>query len=427
VTTEEFAAGSLEGDYDVFALKNRVFGAGLVRDPYPRLEELAAQCPVHRGAISDKFGMTGVDTFLFTDVDSHVVALDFAHADAVLKDARTFSSGYSGPALRSIIGRTILEMDAPEHLRYRQLIQQAFTRKEMDRWERDFVRTIVNSYLDRMLAAGTGRGDLVHDFLFHYPIHVMSTAAGLPEDAVPTFYRWSALITNVAASVQQRTEAAEGLAGFMRTVIAERRAEPRDDLVSVLVHAELREPDGSRHHLDEDEIVAFLRLLIPAGAQTTYRALSNLMYGLLTHPDQLAALDADRSLVVPAIEEGLRWEPPLIFVGRLATETTVVGTESLETGCPVNVVVGAANRDPARWERPAEFDIFRAPQPHLSFGTGPHVCLGIHFARMEMRVALELMLDRLRGLRLDPDAEDVHITGLIQRAPETLPVLFDVA
>jgi cytochrome P450 len=130
--------------------------------------------------------------------------------------------------------------------------------------------------------------------------------------------------------------------------------------------------------------------------------------------------------VTPAIEEGLRWEPPLIYVGRLATEPTAVGPEPLGQGCPVNVAIGMANRDPSRWPDPDEFDIHRPMQPHLAFGGGPHVCLGIHFARMEMRVALELILDRLPNLRLDPDASDVHITGLVQRAPETLPVLFDV-
>jgi cytochrome P450 len=435
VTTEESASGThsqhVADDVDVFALKNRVFGAGVVRDPYPHLAELAARCAVHRGGLSDKFGVAGVDTFLYPDVDEHVATFDWATADTVLKDGRTFSSAYYERSLRAVIGRTILEMDAPEHLRYRQLIQQAFTRKEMDRWEREFVRDIVDSYLDRMLerpaVGGAVRGDLVRDFIFHYPIHVMSTAAGLPAEHVPTFYRWAALITNVTVSEEQRKEASEGLATFLRAEIGARRAEPRDDLVSVLVQAELREPDGRRHRLTEDEIVAFLRLLIPAGAQTTYRALSNTLYGLLTHPDQLAAVDADRSLIPQAIEEGLRWEPPLIYVARLATEPVVVGSEPLGAGCPVNVIVGAANRDPSRWEHPEEFDIFRAPQPHLTFGTGPHVCLGIHFARMEMRVALELVLDRLRNLRLDPAADDVHITGLVQRAPESLPVLFDPA
>ena len=112
--------GGGDGGVDVFAEKNRVFGAGLVRDPHPRLAELAAECPVHRGAISDKFGLPGVDTFLYTDLDAHVTALDWDHADAVLKDGTRFSSAYVGPSLRSVIGRTILEMDAPEHLRYRQ-------------------------------------------------------------------------------------------------------------------------------------------------------------------------------------------------------------------------------------------------------------------------------------------------------------------
>jgi cytochrome P450 len=148
------------------------------------------------------------------------------------------------------------------------------------------------------------------------------------------------------------------------------------------------------------------------------------LYGLLTHPDQLAAVVADPTLVPQAVEEGLRWEVPLTASGRSAAVDTAIGGVAIAAGCPVNLSIGAANRDASRWDRPDEFDIFRASQAHLGFGTGPHVCLGIHFARMELRVALEQLVGRLANLRLDPDAIDVHITGLGQRSPETLPVRF---
>ena len=190
-------------------------------------------------------------------------------------------------------------------------------------------------------------------------------------------------------------------------------------MISVLVHAEL---DGTR--LDDEQICAFLRLLLPAGAETTYRSSSNLLFGLLTHPDQLEAVRKDRSLIPQAIEEGLRWEPPLTSIIRVAAEDTEVCGVRIPAGAAIMVCTGSANHDESRWENPEEFDIFRKRFPPVAFGFGPHVCLGQHLARMETAVALNALLDRLPNLRLDPEAEDPHITGLMFRSPIALPVLF---
>jgi cytochrome P450 len=190
----------------------------------------------------------------------------------------------------------------------------------------------------------------------------------------------------------------------------------------VLVQAEL---DGQR--LTDDEIIAFLRLLLPAGAETTYRSSSNLLFGLLCHPEQLEGVRRDRALIPQAIEEGLRWECPLLSIMRTATGDTEVEGVAIPAGAAVSVHLGAANRDPARWTDPDRFDVFRLPRPHIAFALGPHVCLGMHLARMETRVALETLFDRLPGLRLDPAADDVHISGLVFRSPQALPVVFDGA
>jgi cytochrome P450 len=145
---------------------------------------------------------------------------------------------------------------------------------------------------------------------------------------------------------------------------------------------------------------------------------------LLTHPDQLKAVYDDRSLIPQAIEEGLRWEPPLLGFGREATVDTEIEGVPIAAGTMVNLVIAAADRDPSRWDHPEEFDIFRPQLPHLAFGSGNHVCLGIHFARMELRVAMERIFERLPDLRLDPSVEDVYIGGLGARSPDVLPVLF---
>jgi cytochrome P450 len=409
-------------DDDAFAAKDRLLGIGLMRDPHPRLRELRDAAPVHAGSISGMFGMVGPDNYLIPD-ERQLSVFDYELVDRLFRDPATFSSSYYVPSLRKIIGRTILEMDPPDHQRYRSLLQGAFTKKEMVRWERDFVRDIVATRLAQL--APLGRGDLAADFAFHYPITVTAVAAGLPVDDVPTFYEQAALLTNVAVSEERRLQASRDLGALVQRLVDERRDAPRDDLISILVHARLPGTDGGPpEQLTDDEIVAFLRLLVPAGAQTTYRTLTNLLYALLTHPEQLAALYADRSLIPRAVEEGLRWEPPLLSFGRNATVDTEIAGCPVAAGSTVNLCVAVANRDPRRWTDPDEFDLFRPPQTNLAFGQGNHICLGIHFARMELRVALEEILDTLPDLRLDPDAGDVSIEGLASRTAVRLPCVW---
>jgi cytochrome P450 len=242
---------------------------------------------------------------------------------------------------------------------------------------------------------------------------------GLPNEDLPEFHRKAVELITIIDDIETGLNASIWLHGYFSEVIAARRAEPREDVISVLTQAEL---DGQR--LDDEEIIAFLRLLLPAGAETTYRSSSNLMFGLLSNPDQLDALRADRGLMPQAIEEGIRWEPPLTGIGRTAMRDVEVGGVLIPAGSPVAVEMGSANRDPARWDRPDEFDIHREPQQHMGFAFGVHMCLGIHLARMETTVAINAVLDRLSDVRLDPSADDVHISGLMFRAPPALPVVF---
>jgi cytochrome P450 len=408
-------------EHEALSKKDEFFGHGIVGDPYPSLMEMAGRCPVHPGTISSNFGMVGAEDILFPDVDQ-VIVLSFDSVEAGFKDVANLSSCWYEPSLGAMIGRTIIEMDPPEHGRHRQLIQGALTKKEMERWEDDFVRSIVDTSIDDFIVSG--RAELVADFALRYPLRVIAAACGLPEADVDLFYGWAALLTNVSVSAEERLAAAADFGSYLQSVIDERRITPGSDLVSHLVRAEFRDQSGHQA-LNDDEIVAFLRLLLPAAAQTTYRTLCNLLFGLLTHPDQLAALSADHGLIAQAIEEGLRWEPPLMSFGRMAVADTEIDGVAIPAGTPVNLIVGAANHDPGRWDDADKFDIFRPPQPHLAFGSGAHVCLGIHFARMDLRVAMEQLLIRLPGLRLAPDAGDISISGLGQRSPATLPVVFD--
>ena len=168
--------------------------------------------------------------------------------------------------------------------------------------------------------------------------------------------------------------------------------------------------------------------MLPAGAETTYRATGSFLFGLLSNPDQLDALRRDRSLMTQAVEESIRWESPLLITSRVSTVDSVVGGVEIPAGTMIVPNIGSGNHDETRWEHADDFDILRPVIPHISFGVGPHMCLGMHLARMEMAGAVNALFDRFPDLRFDPDAvgrDDPHIHGERFRSPTSLPVVFD--
>ncbi|HMC52339.1 MAG TPA: cytochrome P450 [Acidimicrobiales bacterium] len=406
----------VEDEHDPFEAFERAQG-GAVRDPHAEWARLREQGPVHKVDLRKLFGLdTTVEIPDAADLPESYLVLGYDEVAHVLRDGQTFSSTGYAASMGVVMGHTILEMDEPEHHRYRGLVQQAFTRKAMERWETELVAPIVNRLIDDF--AG-GRADLVRDLFFVFPVYVIAGLLGLPDEDLPAFHRLAVELISVSFDWERGVAASERLREYFAGVLGERRREPAEDIISALSQAEL---DGIR--LTDEEIFAFLRLLLPAGAETTYRSSSNLLFGLLTHPDQLEALRQDRSLLPQAIEEGLRWEPPLTGIMRLTTRDVELGGVDIAAGAILSVNMGAANRDPGRWPHPERFDVFRPPQPHISFALGPHTCLGMHLARMETTVAVNIVLDRLVGMRLDPDARDVHIRGVAFRAPARLPVMF---
>ena len=336
----------------------------------------------------------------------------------VLRDGETFSSTAYEDVVGMVMGHSILEMDEPEHRLHRALLSPAFRSKALAHWEQELVRMVVDELIDGFVDAG--QAELVRQFTFAFPVQVIARILGLPREEYPAFQRWSIELLSVFTNWDRGMAASAALAEYFGRVLEARRAEPQDDLITELSVAEV---DG--HRLSDDDIFAFLRLLLPAGVETTYRSSGNLLYGLLTHPEQLDALVADRSLLPQAIEEGLRWEPPIIaIVRRTSCETTLEGV-TMPAGAIVNVCVGVANRDETHYPEPDRFDIFRNPKQHMTFGFGPHMCLGMALARMETRVAINALLDRLPNLRLDPAYEPPYLQGAALRSPPALHVLFD--
>jgi cytochrome P450 len=383
-----------------------------VRDPYPGLREAQRATPVsYVGRLSLSGFAAKRETYVVYRYDDVV---------RILRDTETFSTELLKEISGPVMGRTILEMNGAEHQRYRGLVAQAFRPKVIQRWTEELVAPAAHRVIDTF--AERGRADLVADFNFHFPAQVIARILGLPREDIGRFQRWAVSIIAYAAHMEEGIAASREVRAYLAPFIAARRAEPQDDLLSELVTAEL---DGDR--LEDEEIYPFLLLLLPAGVETTYRGIGNLLYGLLTAPDQLEAVRADRALVMGAVEEALRWEPPIPMLTREATCPVDVAGTDVPAGATLAVCPGTANRDDAHWERGDEFDVTRTPKQHLTFGFGPHMCLGAHLARLEMRVALETLLDRLPGLRLDPAAADVHIHGMAFRSPIELPVVWDVA
>jgi cytochrome P450 len=389
--------------------------AGDVRDPYPMMAGIRADSPVLEVSLgSGRYRHDEKAPLITTlySVTSHELV------QQVLTDNVRFSSAVNAMTMGPVLGRTILAMDPPEHQRYRALVARAFRARMLEQWSDAIIGGCVSELLDDF--AGDGQADLVRQLTFPFPVRVIARVLGLPEADWPRFLRLSTELIAVMRHYDRAVAASRELRGYFAEIIADRRRAPRGDLVSQLIEAEV---DG--HRLSDEEIYPFLLLLLPAGAETTYRSSSNLLFGLLSHPEQLAAVRADRGLLPKAIEEGLRWETPVMTVVRSATQDVELGGVRIPAGGFVAVSLGAANRDPERFSSPDSFDLFRAARSHLSFGDGAHRCLGMHLARLETSVLVNAVLDRLPGLRLDGSAQDQHVHGMVFRSPPELRVRFD--
>ena len=397
--------------FDPYELKDVV--GGTIRDPYPAMHALRRECPVHVGPIDLGEGAEIADP----SKPAPVTVFGFDEVVQVLRDNETYSSTIYGEVVGMVMGRTMLEMDEPEHRAIRTLVAGSFRSKMLERWEEDLVARVVNELIDTFI--DEGRTDLVRSVTFNFPVQVIARILGLPRQDYPKFQRWALELTSVAANWDRGVAASAALRDYFADIMAERRATPGDDLISDLVQTEV---EGT--HLNDEEIFSFLRLILPAGVETTYRASGSLLFALLQDRTQFDALYQDRSLFASAFEEVVRWEPPVTVILRRATRDTELAGVPIQEGADLALLIGAANRDERKYADPDRYDMFRAQRQHVGFGFGVHVCLGMHLARMESRIAINTLFDRLGPFTLDPDAEPPHIEGMAFRSPLSLPVVF---
>jgi cytochrome P450 len=398
-------------EFDPFELPDTI-QLSAIDDPYPRLAAARRRGPVQmEWPLGDDIagGVPAGDPWFSVLGHDEVVA--------VLRDHETYSSGILAGIMGPVLDRTLIAMDEPEHRAYRALVAPAFRPKLLARWEHELITKVLEELIDSF--APDGRADLVRRLTFAFPVRVIARILGLPARDSAQFQRWSLELISMLVNWDRGLDATNALRAYFAQRVSERRRQPRDDLISELIDTEI---DGQR--LTDSDIFAFLIMLLPAGIETTYRSLGNLLFALLTHPDQLEELTQHPELHHAAIEEGLRWETPLVLIPRQTTRDTELGGIEIPAGRGLNVFLASANRDEHHYSEPDAFDIHRPPAPHLSFGSGPHMCLGMHLARMETRLALAAILERLPDLRLHPETSQPRIIGSLFRSPNTLPVRF---
>ena len=397
--------------YDPFSADDINFGD--TPDPYPLIAQWRAQASVLEGDYRPKMGLqsaTYPDRKSFTVVGSDEVL-------TVLTDTDRFSNhGY-----RFNIGETfgqgsISVMDNPEHGRWRKIFQKIFLPQYVKLWGDTIVDPVVNDLMAGFV--GTGRADLIEQFTLLYPFEVIYRQLDLPAADVRTFQRLAIGQTDYM-HIDKAMEASRKLGDYFTALVAERRRNPREDLVSLLANTEV---DGD--YLPELVLISFLRQLMNAAGDTTYRGTSILLTALLENPDQFDAVRADHKLIPLAIEEALRWDGPVAVQLRMAKEDVVLGGVEIPAGSLLDVVAGAANRDPAIFPDPDRFDLFRDRKAHFAFSRGPHICVGQHLARVEMTRALIAVMENLPNLRFDPDQPRPEIRGSMMRVPRHLHVRF---
>ena len=418
-TSMDLTAGVGREDWERRTTKRT--GAGLVSDPYPRLAELRRAAPIHRGSTFEFFGVPDPMAEVWPDAP-RFISVGYDVTEQILRDNVGFSNAGIRKMTEYVFGEvSLMGSDDPEHRRFRALVQPAFTRRGLDMWS-----AFVRPRLDHLLEAlkPKGRADLYFDYCAEFPVYVIAMVLGIRPQDLERFQEWAAMLQIAAATPDEARAARLAVEDYMRGIIADRRRHPRDDIVSMLLERQI-EIDGVRQRIDERHLLGLINNLLPAGAGTTYRSLGILLVTLLERPELLERLYGDRTMIPPVIEEVLRWNGPVMFAPpRLATRDMVVGGVAIPAGSIVEAAIGAANRDPARFDDPDSFIADRNPRVTLSFSTGVHHCAGSQVARMELAAALDALLDHLPALRFDDSRPRPQITGLMYRMPSGVPAMW---
>jgi cytochrome P450 len=385
------------------------FGPHMIADPYPTYERMLQVGPIPlKGDIAE-----GDNVWLFSR---------YADVQRILRDPR-FGRESFGNAVNQVFGpgpvtesfnRWILFMNPPDHTRIRSLVSKAFTPRATERL-RESIQRVVNDLIDPMQAKGSF--DLIKELAYPLPVIVICELLGIPEEDRDRFHDWSSALAEALDAfsvnrpdiVERANAGAAGLTAYFHELVAKRRQNPREDLLSAMIAAE---EQGDR--LTEQELLATSVLLFFAGHETTVNLIGSGMRQLLLHPDQLQKLRDDPGLIQSAVEELLRFDGPVQRTGRTVSAEVELGGVTLRRGDRVVGFVAAANRDPAQFAEPGRLDVARADNQHLAFGAGIHYCVGAALARAESQIAITTLLRRFPTLTLQEQTPTWRETAIIR-------------
>lgn len=394
-------------------------------DVGPRIAALQAQAPVHKGKLRELLGLPAHDRHVLAVGKQHYTALTYEACEAAFRQPKVFSSRISHhPNELGELAMSVLEMDGSMHRAYRRTIQPKFIMPEaLGWWRQRKIDEIVERLIERM--RGWDNAELNLDFCARIPVYTITTAIGMEGDDALVFrdaFVKSGGLANIPVEVAR--EATATVQRMLLDLIVARRAEPRDDLISFLLGARLQMKDQESRPLTDREIMHSARLVMVAGGGTSWRQMGIALWALLSHPGQFEAVKANRALMDQAIEESLRWNPTAPLFYRMVEQDTEFFGLPMRAGDVLELGLGAANRDPSRWDDPEAFDLHRPAQTNMAFGLGTHRCLGMNVAKVEIAVGLNALLDAFPDLRLDPAEPAPFLTGgLEQRGITGLPVL----
>ncbi len=390
-------------------------------DPVPLYEEMRKNAPVFWSDLVQAWFITRNEDVMNCFRDSRLSANRTRFYEAQLR-------GMDVEVIRELmqsLSHQVGMKDGAEHQRLRRQVNPGFTPQMLDSW-RPAIRRIMEMLVDRV--EPMGRMDLFLDIAHQLPVLVIAEILGIPAEDRERFQAWvqpiaeftsPSLGVDVAALARRATASMKEFNAYLLGVIQERRRTPGDDVLSRMIHNQ--EGGG----MSEDELVANVNLILSAGHVTTTDLLSNTVHDLLAHPDQYQKLREDRGLLASAVEEAIRFTPSMPFIHRIAVEDVQLHGKTIRKGDVVFLGLSSANRDPEAFPDPDTFDITRSPSPqkNMAFAFGPHYCLGSGLARREVEIALDVLLERLPGLRLDeriPPRVKCHT--LLFRGFDSLPV-----
>ncbi|MBO9129113.1 cytochrome P450 [Bacillus sp. 165] len=344
----------------------------------------------------------------------------FLHEDVqmVLQDYKRFSSNRNG------VIPSLLDLDPPTHRRYRNIVSQAFTPKAIQA-----LAPRITSVTHELLAAIQGKGeiDIVKDIAYPLPVIVIAEMLGVPGKDRAKFKEWSNVLVSGTQSLapeemtkllEEQRKATLELYSYFQEIVSQRKLEPKNDLVSTLLAAEV---DGEK--LNMEELLSFCLVLLVAGNETTTNLVTNTMLTLFEHPDALEELYENPALIPSAIEEALRYRSPVHAMNRFVTEDIELKGMHLKKGQEVMAWIGSANRDEAVFERPNVFNIHRTSNNHISFGSGAHFCLGSQLARLEAKICITEMLKAFPNMELDTQKELQLVPSAFVYGYKALPVI----